>query len=283
MDPSKRTLARVTLPRAEEVVEARRNTHGPQPELRFKFSRKNAEFRRRRLDVSAARQLGKVASLAVRGHAMVCGRRSGGRWSRRFLAAGVLSAARALPNPSRASPPLAEPAPLAPTAARSPSPRRRPSGPFRRPAASRARWSPYATERRRGLFADGTELAFLSPKRRAEHLHPDAGDGRLRRLTFSDAAEQPLTPGRRTVGGIYSPPAPTKHPPEQIHPSYIAGAPAGGGARRWKSPRESAAVVPTPRSPPAARDARPDGPLWAIPARSMVAERPFSHDEARAC
>ena len=45
MDPSKRTLARVTLPRAEEAVESLVETlMGRKPELRFRFIQENAEF-----------------------------------------------------------------------------------------------------------------------------------------------------------------------------------------------------------------------------------------------
>ncbi len=45
MDPAKRTLARVTLPRAEESVEALVETlMGRKPELRFRFIQENAEF-----------------------------------------------------------------------------------------------------------------------------------------------------------------------------------------------------------------------------------------------
>ncbi|MDB5435192.1 MAG: parE [Phenylobacterium sp.] len=52
MDPSKRTLARVTLPRAEEVVEALvEQLMGRKPELRFQFIQENAEFAVADLDV----------------------------------------------------------------------------------------------------------------------------------------------------------------------------------------------------------------------------------------
>ncbi len=52
MDPSKRTLARVTLPRAEEVVENLVEAlMGRKPELRFQFIQENAEFAAADLDV----------------------------------------------------------------------------------------------------------------------------------------------------------------------------------------------------------------------------------------
>ena len=52
MDPSKRTLARVTLPRSEESVEALVETlMGRRPELRFRFIQENAEFAAEDLDV----------------------------------------------------------------------------------------------------------------------------------------------------------------------------------------------------------------------------------------
>jgi len=52
MDPSKRTLARVTLPRAEEASEALVETlMGRKPELRFRFIQENAEFAVEDLDV----------------------------------------------------------------------------------------------------------------------------------------------------------------------------------------------------------------------------------------
>jgi topoisomerase-4 subunit B len=52
MDPSKRTLARVTLPRNEEDVEALVETlMGRKPELRFRFIQENAEFAAEDLDV----------------------------------------------------------------------------------------------------------------------------------------------------------------------------------------------------------------------------------------
>ena len=52
MDPSKRTLARVTLPRNEEDVEALVETlMGRKPELRFRFIQENAEFAAADLDV----------------------------------------------------------------------------------------------------------------------------------------------------------------------------------------------------------------------------------------
>jgi topoisomerase-4 subunit B len=52
MDPSKRTLARVTLPRAEEVVEDLVEAlMGRKPESRFRFIQENAEFAVADLDV----------------------------------------------------------------------------------------------------------------------------------------------------------------------------------------------------------------------------------------
>ncbi len=52
MDPTKRTLARVTLPRAEEAVEALVETlMGRKPELRYRFIQENAEFALDDLDV----------------------------------------------------------------------------------------------------------------------------------------------------------------------------------------------------------------------------------------
>ena len=52
MDPSKRTLARVTLPRSEEAVEALVETlMGRRPELRYRFIQENAEFAQEDLDV----------------------------------------------------------------------------------------------------------------------------------------------------------------------------------------------------------------------------------------
>ncbi len=52
MDPTKRTLARVTLPRAEEAVEALVETlMGRKPELRYRFIQENAEFAVDDLDV----------------------------------------------------------------------------------------------------------------------------------------------------------------------------------------------------------------------------------------
>jgi topoisomerase-4 subunit B len=51
MDPAKRTLARVTLPRAEELVEELVETlMGRKPELRFRFIQENAEFAAEDLD-----------------------------------------------------------------------------------------------------------------------------------------------------------------------------------------------------------------------------------------
>jgi topoisomerase-4 subunit B len=45
MDPRSRTLARISLPRAEEAVEALVEIlMGRRPELRFKFIQENAEF-----------------------------------------------------------------------------------------------------------------------------------------------------------------------------------------------------------------------------------------------
>ena len=52
MDPKKRTLARVALPRAEETVEDLVETlMGRKPELRFRFIQENAEFAAADLDV----------------------------------------------------------------------------------------------------------------------------------------------------------------------------------------------------------------------------------------
>ena len=52
MDPKKRTLARVTLPRSEEAVESLVETlMGRRPELRFRFIQENAEFAAEDLDV----------------------------------------------------------------------------------------------------------------------------------------------------------------------------------------------------------------------------------------
>jgi len=52
MDPAKRTLARVTLPRAEEPVEALVETlMGRKPELRFRFIQENAEFAAADVDI----------------------------------------------------------------------------------------------------------------------------------------------------------------------------------------------------------------------------------------
>ena len=52
MDPKKRTMARVTLPRHEESVEELVETlMGRKPELRFKFIQENAEFASADLDV----------------------------------------------------------------------------------------------------------------------------------------------------------------------------------------------------------------------------------------
>jgi topoisomerase-4 subunit B len=52
MDPSKRTLARVTLPHAEGAVEDLvEQLMGRKPELRFQFIQENAEFAVGDLDV----------------------------------------------------------------------------------------------------------------------------------------------------------------------------------------------------------------------------------------
>ncbi len=52
MDPKKRTLAKVTLPRDEEAVEALVETlMGRKPELRFRFIQENAEFAAEDLDI----------------------------------------------------------------------------------------------------------------------------------------------------------------------------------------------------------------------------------------
>jgi len=52
MDPARRTLARVTLPRAEETVEELVETlMGRKPELRFRFIQENAEFAAEDLDI----------------------------------------------------------------------------------------------------------------------------------------------------------------------------------------------------------------------------------------
>ena len=52
MDPKKRTLARVALPRAEEAVQDLVETlMGRKPELRFRFIQENAEFAAEDLDV----------------------------------------------------------------------------------------------------------------------------------------------------------------------------------------------------------------------------------------
>ncbi len=52
MDPATRTLARISLPRAEEAVEALVETlMGRKPELRFRFIQENAEFAAADLDV----------------------------------------------------------------------------------------------------------------------------------------------------------------------------------------------------------------------------------------
>ena len=45
MDPATRTLARVTLPKAEELVEELvESLMGRKPEARFRFIQENAEF-----------------------------------------------------------------------------------------------------------------------------------------------------------------------------------------------------------------------------------------------
>jgi topoisomerase-4 subunit B len=52
MSPLTRTLARVTLPRAEEAVEALVETlMGRKPELRYRFIQENASFATADLDV----------------------------------------------------------------------------------------------------------------------------------------------------------------------------------------------------------------------------------------
>jgi topoisomerase-4 subunit B len=52
MDPASRTLARVTLPRSEEVVASLVETlMGRKPELRFRFIQENAEFAADDLDL----------------------------------------------------------------------------------------------------------------------------------------------------------------------------------------------------------------------------------------
>ena len=52
MDPRTRTLARVSLPRSEEPVEALVETlMGRKPELRFRFIQENAEFAAADVDV----------------------------------------------------------------------------------------------------------------------------------------------------------------------------------------------------------------------------------------
>ena len=52
MDPKRRTLARVTLPRHEESVEELVETlMGRKPELRFRFIQENAEFAAADLDL----------------------------------------------------------------------------------------------------------------------------------------------------------------------------------------------------------------------------------------
>jgi topoisomerase-4 subunit B len=52
MDPSKRTLAKVTLPRDEEgVIELVETLMGRKAELRFRFIQENAEFAAEDLDV----------------------------------------------------------------------------------------------------------------------------------------------------------------------------------------------------------------------------------------
>ena len=52
MDPARRTLARVVLPRAEEsVADLVETLMGRKPELRFRFIQENAEFAVEDLDV----------------------------------------------------------------------------------------------------------------------------------------------------------------------------------------------------------------------------------------
>jgi topoisomerase-4 subunit B len=52
MDPAKRTLARVTLPRDEGHVEELVETlMGRKPELRFRFIQENAEFAAADVDI----------------------------------------------------------------------------------------------------------------------------------------------------------------------------------------------------------------------------------------
>ena len=52
MDPSRRTMARVTLPRSEEAVASLVETlMGRKPELRFRFIQENAEFAAEDLDL----------------------------------------------------------------------------------------------------------------------------------------------------------------------------------------------------------------------------------------
>jgi topoisomerase-4 subunit B len=52
MSPLSRTLARVTLPRSEELVEELvENLMGRRPEARFQFIQENAEFVAAELDV----------------------------------------------------------------------------------------------------------------------------------------------------------------------------------------------------------------------------------------
>ena len=52
MDPSKRTLARVTLPRDEtQVEELVENLMGRKPEQRFRFIQENAEFAAADVDI----------------------------------------------------------------------------------------------------------------------------------------------------------------------------------------------------------------------------------------
>jgi topoisomerase-4 subunit B len=52
MDPATRTLARVTLPRAEELVEDLvERLMGRKPEARFQFIQENAEFAVGELDI----------------------------------------------------------------------------------------------------------------------------------------------------------------------------------------------------------------------------------------
>ena len=54
IDPARRTMAKVTLPRAEEAVEDLVEAlMGRKPELRFRFIQENAEFVAADLDLQA--------------------------------------------------------------------------------------------------------------------------------------------------------------------------------------------------------------------------------------